>query len=79
MPIYEYRCGDCDQHVELLVRASGVTPLCPTCGSPLTNKLFSVPNILSGRTRPPAGHACCGQEEDCDEALCQCGEGCRHA
>lgn len=78
MPIYEYRCDGCGQHVEILVRSSGPTPTCPDCGSLLTNKLFSVPNVLSVRTQRPDGHRCCGQEERCDAPPCSCGDECRH-
>ena len=78
MPIYEYRCGVCDQRVEVLVRSEGAKPACPDCGSLLSNKLFSVPNVLSGRTQRPPGQACCGQEERCDAPPGYCGEDCRH-
>jgi putative FmdB family regulatory protein len=78
MPIYEYRCGTCGRRVEVLVRSSATKPLCPNCGSQLTDKLFSVPNVLSERARRPAGHTCCGQEERCDAPPCASGDGCRH-
>jgi putative FmdB family regulatory protein len=78
MPIYEYRCRACGQQVEVLVRSSEATPRCPECGSPLTDKLFSVPHVLSAETRRPAGHTCCGQEERCDRPPCSEGVGCRH-
>ena len=78
MPIYEYRCGVCNQRVEVLVRSGGAQPVCPDCGSVLSNKLFSVPNVLSGQTRRPAGQTCCGQQERCDAPPCSCGEDCRH-
>lgn len=32
MPIYAYRCADCNHDFELLVRSSTV-PACPACGS----------------------------------------------
>lgn len=78
MPIYEYRCGTCSRRVEVLVRSGTNTPHCPYCGRPLTDKLFSVPNVLSGRTRRPAGHACCGEHEECDPLACSCEGECRH-
>ena len=78
MPIYEYHCATCDERVAVLVRSSASAPSCPDCGNPLTDKLFSVPNLLSGRTQRPAGHTCCGREERCDTPHCA-GEGeCRH-
>lgn len=41
MPIYEYRCKDCDQTFELLVRSSTV-PACKHCGSENLEKLLSL-------------------------------------
>jgi putative FmdB family regulatory protein len=70
MPIYEFRCGTCNEPVELLVRSSQATPLCPSCGSPLTRKRFSTPYIITGRTQRPAGHTCCGREERCESPAC---------
>ena len=78
MPIYEYHCSTCGQRVEVLVRSSGTSPHCPDCDNPLTDKLFSVPHVLSAETRRPAGHTCCGQEERCDRPPCSGGGGCRH-
>jgi putative FmdB family regulatory protein len=77
MPIYEFRCGTCGDRVEVLARSWSATPPCPRCGSPLTDKLFSVPHVLSSETRRPAGQTCCGQEERCDAPPCSGGIGCR--
>lgn len=79
MPIYEYRCSTCGERVEVLVRSSATTPLCPECGSPLTDKLFSVANVLSGQTSRPPGLTCCGQEERCESPACSQDGACRHA
>ena len=76
MPIYEYQCTECGRKVELLVRSSATAPLCPHCASPLTEKLWSVPNLLSSNSRPPE-LTCCGQEERCDEPACAQGAECR--
>ena len=78
MPIYEYRCGICDQRVEVLVRSASAQPTCPDCGAVLSNKLFSVANVLSGRIQRPSGQTCCGQQERCDAPPCSCGDDCRH-
>jgi putative FmdB family regulatory protein len=32
MPIYEYRCQDCGNHFEKLVRRDAGQPECPSCG-----------------------------------------------
>ncbi len=42
MPIFEYRCKDCDKTFELLVRSSTV-PTCPACGGLQLEKLVSMP------------------------------------
>ena len=42
MPIYDYRCNDCDKTFELLVRTS-TNPLCPACGGPHLEKQVSCP------------------------------------
>lgn len=43
MPMYEYKCHDCDEVFERLLSQSapreGVT--CPTCGSQRTKRMFS--------------------------------------
>lgn len=45
MPIYDYRCNDCDKTFELLIRSSSV-PVCPACGSQQLEKLLSSPVAL---------------------------------
>ncbi len=76
MPIYEYRCRDCDATFEALVRA-GTVVTCPQCGSTSLNKLLSAPLVLSGQTARPAGRTCCGREERCDAPPCSDGSVCR--
>jgi putative FmdB family regulatory protein len=42
MPIYEYRCGECGAHTELLQRISDAPlTVCPQCGKPALTKLVS--------------------------------------
>lgn len=77
MPIYEYRCANCGGRVEVLVRSQAATPNCPQCGSPLTDKLFSTPHVLSSESRRPAGKTCCGRGERCDAPPCSGGGSCR--
>lgn len=54
MPIYEYRCKDCGDKFEKLVRAgtdqAGL--ICPNCGSQQTEKLFSLFATSSSSTTP---------------------------
>jgi putative FmdB family regulatory protein len=89
MPIYEYLCGNCGERVEVLVRPSTAlrpgsghrsgsgAPCCPECGSPLSEKLFSVPNVISRWGQPSGGGTCCGREERCAAPPCSTGETCR--
>jgi putative FmdB family regulatory protein len=76
MPVYEYRCRNCGETFEFLVRA-GTTVTCPHCGSPLLDKLISAPFISSGETTRQAGHTCCGREERCGTPPCSVGGACR--
>ena len=77
MPIYEYRCATCGGRVEVLVRSTSTAPVCPECGSLLTDKLFSTPHILSGQSHRQPGHTCCGRDERCDTPPCSAGGTCR--
>jgi putative FmdB family regulatory protein len=43
MPIYEYRCLECDVEFEELVSASATSaPPCPSCGAEGAKRLFSM-------------------------------------
>jgi len=43
MPIFEFRCNNCEKEFESLVFSSGKDPvICPSCGSSDTRKLLSV-------------------------------------
>jgi putative FmdB family regulatory protein len=76
MPVYKYRCGNCGERVEVLVRSESTTPTCPNCGSPRLEKLLSVPYVMSGERRP-AGLTCCGREERCEAPPCSTDDVCR--
>lgn len=78
MPIYEYQCHGCSARVELLVRSSEEVPPCPTCGTPLTDRLFSLPYVSRGLAKREPGHTCCGQAERCDAPPCSTEGICRH-
>jgi putative FmdB family regulatory protein len=69
MPLYEYRCQDCRQLSELLVR-NGERPRCPGCGSKQLDKLLSAANGRAASSlpvtsscpppdTPPCGPGCC--------------------
>ncbi len=51
MPLYEYRCLDCEREFEELVGSGEPAPPCPVCRSTSTVKLvslFSSKGITSG-------------------------------
>jgi putative FmdB family regulatory protein len=78
MPIYEYHCDDCGAYVELLLRRSEDEPVCPHCGTLLTQKLFSVPYVSKGFSTREPGRTCCGRDERCETPACSAGGECRH-
>lgn len=71
MPLFEFRCRDCTQQFEALVR--GAEPvICPECGSVEPEKLLSATAAHVSRTSrlpvtsacppadaPPCGPGCC--------------------
>ena len=76
MPIYEYRCKDCGEQVEIFVRSGANTsPACPNCGSTTLERLLSVPYVITSESRP-AGRTCCGQEERCETPPCSGDQAC---
>jgi putative FmdB family regulatory protein len=76
MPIYEYRCSECNAGFEVLVRGSSAVS-CPHCGSRSVEKLLSAPVMLSGQTARQPGHTCCGRDERCEMPSCSDGGECR--
>jgi len=75
MPIYEYRCENCGERVEVLVRSAAAKPTCPHCGQPLHDRLISAPHVLSNPR--PAGQTCCGRDERCEAPPCSTDDVCR--
>ena len=55
MPIYEYRCADCDQSFETLVRAGDEATECPACRGGNIAREMSV--FASSRAGAAAGGA----------------------
>ena len=64
MPLYEYRCRDCDEKFERYVRAWGDATACPACKSGSVEKLLSTFAFAAadGSASSPAGGGCgCGR------------------
>ena len=64
MPIYEYRCLDCEKAFEVLMRTNRVAS-CPQCGSQSLSKLPSAPFFVSRRSAWQPGCGSCEREELC--------------
>jgi len=62
MPLYEYRCNDCDHRFEILQRmgegADGLA--CPSCGKPRLEKQFSTFAASSGGAASSSSASACG-------------------
>ncbi len=62
MPIYEYRCTDCERNFEAIVTASK-SPACPACGGRRLEKRLSVFAVGNGgdtRASAPVPAGPCG-------------------
>ncbi len=65
MPIYEYRCNQCEREFERYVQTAQVAVACPTCQSARVTRRLSVVGVLrpggSEWGRPgPGEDGCCG-------------------
>lgn len=56
MPIYEYRCRECENQFELFLRGE-MTPACPSCESEELERLLSASGVKSSSTRDLAMRA----------------------
>ena len=64
MPLYEYRCHDCDEKFERYVSAWGDAVVCPACESGSVDKLLSTFAFAAAgeSVSSPAGGGCgCGR------------------
>lgn len=63
MPLYEYRCTECDHSFEILQRmGEGADGLdCPSCGEPRVEKQFSTFAAGSGSGTSNGVGASCGR------------------
>ena len=59
MPIFEYKCHECGQKFEELVRSSEEKVVCPECGSASPSKLLST-FAASSSGQPSLGGGCGG-------------------
>ena len=70
MPIYEYRCDECETEFEKLVRAFREEVSCPDCGSAAVERRLSTFAFASSGNEPrPSRGGRCG----CGRGGCGCG------
>ncbi|MDD4053146.1 MAG: zinc ribbon domain-containing protein [candidate division Zixibacteria bacterium] len=64
MPLYEYKCRDCQNTFEILVGKTvpDVSPVCPKCGSDRYERLFSSFAMSSGKSSSAPS---CGKSGAC--------------
>jgi len=64
MPIYEYRCNQCQREFERFVQGAQAAVECPECQSERVTKRLSVVGVRSGAGSVPATGmsrgGCCG-------------------
>ncbi len=64
MPLFEFKCSDCNKSCELLIMGSSDQPKCPYCGSLGMAKIISAHSAASGPSKStmpgPGDTACCG-------------------
>jgi len=67
VPLYEYRCADCDRHFERYVSTTAGAASCPACGSVEVKRMLSLFAMKSDggpvASSVPAGGGgggCCG-------------------
>ncbi|MFZ5647085.1 MAG: FmdB family zinc ribbon protein [Bacillota bacterium] len=83
MPIYEYKCNNCNNTFEkLILSGQGEDLTCPNCGGKELKKLISAPFLPSSVGKPAnddtAPGPCCGsspEKEKCEPGSC-CSGGC---
>jgi len=72
MPLYEYRCNECDSMIELLqnMRGGGETLRCTVCGSEDIERVpfstFAVSVSSGGSSASETDAPCCGMNDPCD-------------
>lgn len=72
MPLFEYRCTNCQQEFELLVRAAE-QPACPCCGASSVDKLLSAASVPAARANEglPIASSCPPGDAPCGPMCCR--------
>ncbi|BBO70509.1 hypothetical protein DSCA_44390 [Desulfosarcina alkanivorans] len=74
MPIFEFKCLDCDEFLEILVmnKQEEVELACPKCGSGNLERILSSTNhtITGGGSGQPSGSGASTQTRTCSSGSC---------
>ena len=70
MPIYEYRCDDCDKEFETLVLRKSEVVQCPACGGEHLSRLISAHAVGHGMPDTACGSAPCSPAPMCGGGMC---------
>lgn len=70
MPLFEYRCPECAEQFELLVR-NGEAARCPRCDSTRIEKLLSAASARVGAALPIAGQCPPPEAPPCGPGCCR--------
>jgi putative FmdB family regulatory protein len=75
MPIYEYRCVDCDRSFEALVRPNDPLTYCPHCSGSRLSREMSVftSGVSSSTAQGPPATVKSGGRGGCCGGACGCG------
>jgi putative FmdB family regulatory protein len=74
MPIYEYRCADCDDMFEVLLKAGESPTGCPRCrGKHLNRQLSRFAAARAAGSESQTGSATNGAMGGCCGGACGCG------
>ena len=76
MPVYDYRCKDCNSVSEIFLRSSDSEVRCPRCGSENMERMISASYMIKMGTSK-SGNTCCGRRERCETPPCSEAESCR--
>jgi len=66
MPIYEYKCTNCDAHFERLQGMDEPDPPCPMCGSAVQKQMSATGGIVVSDGGQDQGQRCCSRGYSCD-------------
>ena len=76
MPIYDFKCQECGQVSEVLVRDASQDVRCSRCGGDKLMKMVSAPHMIRASSQTQ-GTTCCGRAERCETPPCSTGGGCQ--